>query len=238
MDTFARVRELLQIVVNPGSNCEVGFDSGARRKRPQRRSPSQFEVFLGIRLSRRSIAGTAKQTQPKPRRLHYWALLVATLTRPQPRGPAHRVGGRPGDARTPDPSKVRGSYVSDVVEHNGARSNPQVTDESLLLDLCWDDIFKLFQLKQECLSRKRAPKRAAQVPPRTCVPLLATITQVLELANHEPMRVRDIHRACEELLKRPVSYRSLKSSLWSHSHTRKPRFRRVRPGWYGLKIGL
>ena len=123
------------------------------------------------------------------------------------------------------------------MEDNGARSNPQVTDEGALLDLCWDETLKLFQLKQRCLGRKRARRtRAEKVPPRTYVPLLATITQVLELANHEPMRVRDIHRACEELLKKPVSYRSLKTSLWSNSHSSKPRFRRVRPGWYGLKV--
>jgi len=124
-----------------------------------------------------------------------------------------------------------------MVEDNGALSNPQVTDELLQRYLCSDEIWKLFSLKQKCLSRKRAPRRVPEkLPPRTSVPLLATITQVLELANYEPMRVRDIHRACEELLKRPVSYRTLKTSLWSNSHSQKPRFRRVKLGWYGLRV--
>jgi hypothetical protein len=51
------------------------------------------------------------------------------------------------------------------------------------------------------------------VLPRTLVPLLATITQVLQFANDQPMRVKDIHTACEELLGGPVSYRSLKACL-------------------------
>jgi len=111
-----------------------------------------------------------------------------------------------------------------MVELNGAYSNPRARDE----------LWRLYDLKRELLSRKRAPKKPdKRVLPRTRVPLLSTITQVLELANG-PMSVKDIHRACEELLGRPVSYRSLKASLSAHRGIN-GRFYRVGYGKYRLR---
>ena len=86
-----------------------------------------------------------------------------------------------------------------MVELNGALSNPFERDNDLL--------FKLFLLKRELLARPLSDKRrktAAKVPSRTRVPVVATITQVLELAN-DPLSVKSIHQGCERLLGRPCS---------------------------------
>jgi len=113
------------------------------------------------------------------------------------------------------------------VELNGALSNPQGVLE----------IWHLLELRYKALSRKRAPKGFKRhLAPRTYVPLLATITQVFELANYQPMRVKDIHKGCEELLGRTVSYRSLKASLNKNSRNGSSRFARWDYGTYRLGV--
>lgn len=112
------------------------------------------------------------------------------------------------------------------MELNVALSNPLVVLE----------LWALFELKLKVLSRKRAPKKSSpRVLPRTRVPLLATITQVLELANYQPMSVKDIHAASQELLGKPISYRSLKACLSQSSHGRRARF--VRWDWGQYRLG-
>ena len=111
------------------------------------------------------------------------------------------------------------------MELNGALSNPRVVLELLAL----------FELKLKVLSRKRAPKKfSPRVLPRTRVPLLATITQVLELANTQPMRVKEIHVASQRLLGKPISYRSLKASLSGGSRGKNATFDRRGYGSYTL----
>jgi len=114
-----------------------------------------------------------------------------------------------------------------MVELNGACSNPFVKGKSPL--------FELFLLKRRLLERKRRPRKPASVAPRTSVPVIKTITQILELANYQAMSVKDIHEACQELLGRPVSYRSVKASLSEGSH-HTGRF--VRESWGMYRLGV
>jgi hypothetical protein len=114
------------------------------------------------------------------------------------------------------------------MELNGALSNPQGALE----------LFDLWSLKRALLQRKRSRrKERTDVPPRTCVPVTKTITEVLELANYNPMSAKDIHRACEELLGRPVGYRSVKNCLSKNAHGLETKFIRVGYGEYRLQIG-
>ena len=46
------------------------------------------------------------------------------------------------------------------------------------------------------------------------------------------MHARDIHAAAEELLGAPVSWPSLKDCLSTHAQGERPRFQRLRRGWY------
>lgn len=119
--------------------------------------------------------------------------------------------------------------VNLVVELNGAFSNPFEKHKSPL--------WKLFYLKQTVLGRPKRRRRpvTSQELPRTRVPVTKTITQVLELANHHPMRVRDIHAACEELLGTKVAYRSIKGCL-SENSLSGGRFVRVERGKYRLRL--
>ena len=105
------------------------------------------------------------------------------------------------------------------MELNGALSNRQGELEILKLsEFCW-----------QILSRDRPPRKPARVPPRQAIPISDTAEEVLRLAA-EPMRVHDIHLACERLLGIEVSYRSLRNCL---SHGSRPTGRFVRLG-YGL----
>jgi hypothetical protein len=115
---------------------------------------------------------------------------------------------------------------SQRMDLSGAFSNPRV-----LVELC-----DLSDLKLKLLSQRRPPKRfTSRIKPRTRVPIVATVTQVLVvLANHESVTVKDIHAACEELLGRPVSYKSLKTGLAEHCRSQKPRFVKVSRGKYRL----
>ena len=113
------------------------------------------------------------------------------------------------------------------MELNGARSNPQGVLE----------LFELCNLKRALLQRKGVRRRRrTKVQPRTRVPITKTITQVLELANYQPMAVKDIHRACEELLHQEVSYRSVKASL-SEGSGWNGHFVRIDWGMYRGRIG-
>jgi hypothetical protein len=47
-----------------------------------------------------------------------------------------------------------------------------------------------------------------------------------------PMRAKDIHRACEEELGRPVAWSTVKTCLSDHSSGTRPRFERVGYGLY------
>ena len=110
------------------------------------------------------------------------------------------------------------------MELSGALSNPFIRD-------------KILQIRQSVvtiLTRKRRRRKQQKVLPRTRIPLLATITQVLELANHEPLRVKEIYERAQELLGKPISYRSLKTCLSNH-HGLNGGFYRVSWGRYCLQ---
>jgi hypothetical protein len=47
-----------------------------------------------------------------------------------------------------------------------------------------------------------------------------------------PMRAKDIHRACEDELGRPVAWSTVKTCLSDHSRGTRPRFERVAHGLY------
>jgi hypothetical protein len=64
-------------------------------------------------------------------------------------------------------------------------------------------------------------------------PVLKAIVEILESVDG-PMHARDIHAAAEELLGAAVSWSSLKDCLSTHAQGERPRFRRLRRGWYRL----
>ena len=64
-------------------------------------------------------------------------------------------------------------------------------------------------------------------------PVLETITRVLERENR-PMRAREIYSAAEELLGRPLLWKSVKGTLFNYVQGRMPRFVRVGRGVYEL----
>ena len=61
--------------------------------------------------------------------------------------------------------------------------------------------------------------------------MLETVTMVLELAG-EPMRIRAIHEDAEQLAGEPLLLKSVKAALAAHTDGPKPRFERVRRGYY------
>ena len=62
----------------------------------------------------------------------------------------------------------------------------------------------------------------------------AAVVRALELSI-EPMRLKDVHRACEELLDREVSYTTVKDCVHKHSRGERATFTRVAHGRYEAK---
>jgi hypothetical protein len=56
---------------------------------------------------------------------------------------------------------------------------------------------------------------------------------VLERAG-EPMRAREIHAAAEQLAGEPLRWSSVKGTLAAYAEGAKPRFERVRRGYYRI----
>ena len=110
------------------------------------------------------------------------------------------------------------------MEPGGAFSNPQVLLE----------IPKLAALRHKLLEKAPLRRKSAvdrRHLPRTYVPIAKTVTQVLGLAN-QPMSVKHIHAACEELLGRKVLYGSVKD--WLSDNNKTGRVTRVKQGSYVL----
>ena len=157
------------------------------------------------------------------------------------------AGGHPLDARIEHPLErrevagderpvtaqekldARVAHEPESMELNGALSNPFEKGK--------DPVFELFLFKRKLLERKRPPYKSKPAPPRTVVPITQTITQVLELANFEAMRVKDIHKACEQMLNQPLDYRGVKTSLSAHCRGPRAYFTKVERGWYRLSVG-
>ena len=106
-----------------------------------------------------------------------------------------------------------------AVELNGALSNHSGALE----------IVELGEVCRQILDRDPRSKEPTSVPARATIPISDLAEEVLRLAA-EPMRVGDIHVACERLFGATVSYRSLRNCL---SHGSRPTGRFVRLG-YGL----
>src|SRR5262249_21494813 len=75
---------------------------------------------------------------------------------------------------------------------------------------------------------------ALEVKPR-CTAIIATVLQVLQLGDGQPMKLADIHSACTSLLGTDLSYRALKNGLSDHQRGRNPAVVRVRRGLYRLR---
>jgi hypothetical protein len=106
------------------------------------------------------------------------------------------------------------------MELNGALSNPQVPLE----------LGALLEQKAELLLRRRRALYHSRIAPRRASVASIVYKVISETAN--PMRTKDIHRACEDELGRPVSWSAVKTCLCDHSRGARPRFRRVGHGLY------
>ena len=127
---------------------------------------------------------------------------------------ARRRKFRPAPADRLSPEKV---------ELNGARSNPRVGVELSRVGALHDELLR------KALANPREPR---PVPPRVS-PVLETDTLVLERAG-EPMHVREIHTAAEQLAGKPLLWKSVKAALAANVAGEHPRFRRVRHGVYQI----
>jgi hypothetical protein len=65
-------------------------------------------------------------------------------------------------------------------------------------------------------------------------PVLETVTLVLEQAG-DPMQVREIHAAAEQLAGEPLRWTSVKAALAACADGSEARFKRVRRGNYRIK---
>ena len=76
------------------------------------------------------------------------------------------------------------------------------------------------------------PMEPRSAPARP-IPVLETITRVLERENR-PMHAREIHSSAEELLGKPLLWKSVKGILFNYAQGETPRFLRVSRGLYKL----
>ena len=111
-----------------------------------------------------------------------------------------------------------------ALELNGARSNPRVGVE----------LVRLGALRDELLRRALVNPREPRPTPAKVSPVLETVTLVLELAG-EPMRVREIHAAAEQLAGESLRWSSVKGTLAAYAGGSNPRFERVRRGYYRIR---
>ena len=65
-------------------------------------------------------------------------------------------------------------------------------------------------------------------------PVLETVTLVLEQAG-DPMHVREIHAAAEQLAGEPLLWKSVKAALAVNAEGDGARFERVRRGYYRIR---
>ena len=110
------------------------------------------------------------------------------------------------------------------MELNGALSNPQAALE----------LGALLKRKAGLLLRRTQTPHHAQITPRTAS-VASTVYKILSEAT-TPMRVKAIHRACEDELGRPVSWSTVKTCLSDHSRGTRPRFERISYGQYAIRM--
>ena len=109
------------------------------------------------------------------------------------------------------------------MELNGARSNPRAGVE----------LSRVGALHDELLRRALANPREPRPVPAKVSPVLETVTLVLEQAE-EPLRVREIHAAAEQLAGEPLLWKSVKAALAVNAEGNDARFERVKRGYYRM----
>ncbi len=112
---------------------------------------------------------------------------------------------------------------SNLLELNGARSNPRAGVE----------LSRLSALHDELLRKALVNPREPRPVPAKSSPVLETVTMVLELAG-KPMRAREIHAAACELVGEALLWTSVKGALAGCASGPERRFRRVRHGVYEI----
>jgi hypothetical protein len=112
---------------------------------------------------------------------------------------------------------------SNLMEDNGARSNPQAKVE----------LSQLVELHVRLVARAALNPILPRVAPSRLSPVLGTVTRVLEEADR-PLRAREIHAAAELVAGRPLLWSSVKGTLAAYSGGDAPRFRRISRGVYEL----
>ena len=110
-----------------------------------------------------------------------------------------------------------------ALELNGALSNPRAEVE----------LSRLRDVQKRLLLKAAANHMEPRPAPARPSPVLETITRVLELENR-PMRAREIYSAAEELLGRPLLWKSVKGTLFNYAQGQTPRFVRASRGVYQL----
>ena len=109
------------------------------------------------------------------------------------------------------------------MELNGARSNPRAAVE----------LSRIGALHDELLRRASVDPREPRPAPAKVSPVLETVTLVLEQAG-DPMQVREIHAAAEQLAGKPLLCKSVKAALAVNADGEEARFERVRRGYYRI----
>jgi hypothetical protein len=113
---------------------------------------------------------------------------------------------------------------SNLLELNGARSNPRLGVE----------LSRLGALHDELLHRASVDPREPRPAPAKARPsVLETVTLALERAG-KPMGAHEIHAAACGLAGEPLLWKSVKAALAADVAGEHPRFRRVRRGVYQL----
>ncbi len=120
-------------------------------------------------------------------------------------------------------------YGTVQVELNGALSNPLANRKDALRGLS--------ALHRRLLVKAATAPVTPRLVPGRPIPLLETVTTVLELAG-EPMRACEIHAAAAELIGESTRWSSVKGILSAHTIGGDRRFRRVRRGCYELNSGF
>lgn len=97
-----------------------------------------------------------------------------------------------------------------------------------------DDLARLTELKRRLLRRAaREPRAASRLKPRHGATQAAVIKILAETAP-EPMPIKAIHAAVEHLQGERVSRGTIEGCLSEGVRRARPRFVRVKPGWYRL----
>jgi hypothetical protein len=106
------------------------------------------------------------------------------------------------------------------MELNGALSNPHKR-------LGWAKLEKaLTRARAKKLDRDPSPE-----PPARAGATKQAVMRALELADH-PLRLKEIHQACEDQLGRPISYDTVKDCVHKHARGPKAILARVNHGTY------